>query len=109
MKVIEINEGKKVDYSVEGTKITFNDELTLDLQKYQRDWEVELDICMTKEKQTVIGSSGDYYVAQLQLPAIEYVAITTDEENPQSEPLPINMNDVILTLWSIENFLGGNK
>ena len=34
MKVIEVNEGPKVSYEVDKTRVTFNDELMLNLAKY---------------------------------------------------------------------------
>ena len=44
-KVINVNEGKKVDYEINGNKIIFNDELMLNLAKYERDDPMHIDIC----------------------------------------------------------------
>ena len=102
MKVIEKNEGPKIAYEVTGTKITFgDDELTINVAKYQRDWLVHIDICSNRDKQLVIGTGeGLYYVAQLDIPEIKYTEPETEGEAP--EPLPIDMDEVTLTLWSLE-------
>jgi len=102
MKVIEKNEGPKIAYEVTGTKITFgDDELTINVAKYQRDWLVHIDICSNRDKQLVIGTGeGLYYVAQLDIPEIKYTEPENEEETP--EPLPIDMDEVTLTLWSLE-------
>ena len=103
MKVIEKNEGPKIAYEVTGTKITFgDDELTINVAKYQRDWPVHIDICSNRDKQLVIDTGeGLYYVAQLDIPEIKYTEPETEGEAP--EPLPIDMREVVLTLWSIEH------
>jgi len=102
MKAIEKNEGPKIAYEVTGTKITFgDDELTPNVAKYQRDWLVHIDICSNRDKQLVIGTGeGLYYVAQLDIPEIKYTEPENEEETP--EPLPIDMDEVTLTLWSLE-------
>ena len=37
MKVVEVNVGKKIEYSVSKNKITFADELMLNCEKLERD------------------------------------------------------------------------
>lgn len=103
MKVIEKNEGPKIAYEVTGTKITFgDDELTINVAKYQRDWLVHIDICSNRDKQLVIGTGeGLYYVAQLDVQEIKYTEPENEEETP--EPLPIDMDEVTLTLWNLEH------
>ena len=45
MKIIEKNEGKKINYNLTGTKLDFADgALTLDLARYQQDDPVTCDI-----------------------------------------------------------------
>ena len=45
MNVIEMNDGRKVDYALRKTKLTFADgALTIDLARYQRDYTVTKDI-----------------------------------------------------------------
>jgi hypothetical protein len=71
MKIVEMNSGEKVDYSLKKNKLTLNDELTLSLDKYQRDYEVTKDVMADGDGSLAIGS-GRYYVAQVVIPAAEY-------------------------------------
>ena len=106
MKVIEINEGPKIDYTESGTKVTFDDELMVNAAKYQRDWPVHIDVCSNRDKQLVIGTGdGLYYVAQLDIPEIQYTEPVEAEEEMTAppEPLPLDMANVTLTLWSLDN------
>lgn len=109
MQVIEKNEGPKIAYEENGTKVTLgDDELMINVAKYQRDWLVHIDICSNRDKQLVIGTGeGLYYVAQIDIPATKYTE-PVETENPEesegaSEPIPLDMSEVILTLWSIDN------
>ena len=45
MKIVEKNAGTKIDFEVSGTKITFADELMLNLAKLQKDEPEHKDIC----------------------------------------------------------------
>lgn len=50
MKIIEKNAGQKIDYELNGTKLSFADgALTLDLARRQRDNAVTLDIMVEKK------------------------------------------------------------
>ena len=102
MIVIEKNEGTKIDYEVNGTRITFDDELTLKLAKLQKDEPVHKDICYDSDGDLVIGTAGGkYYVAEIDIPAIEYEEPEGEEEAPVAKPL--DMDAVVLTLWSIDD------
>lgn len=108
MKVIEKNVGPKIDYSVNGTKLNLNDELILDLAKYERDFDVNLDICENEFNMLVIGL-GRRYVAQIHIPARQYVEVEIENgdgpegegESIRLEPVPFSMDNVTLTLWEI--------
>lgn len=120
MKVIEINEGSKIPYEVSKTKICFDDDLTINLAKRQEDWPVHIDILTDGDGVLVTGAeSGDYYVAQIDIPAREYKKPEATEETatveeggeqagttdaPQPEPLPLDMEKVTLTLWALVNY-----
>ncbi len=110
MQIIEKNEGNKIAFEENGTMVFLGDnELMLNASKYQRDWPVHIDVCSNRDNQFVVGTGeGLYYVAQLDIPAAKYT------EPPEVEPeygmdgespklIPIDMSEVILTLWSIEN------
>jgi len=103
MNVIEKNTGPKIEYRVEGTKITFRDEMTLDLSKYERDYPVHLDICENRDGILVMGLS-DYYVAQIDISERLYSEEIVGEETVRT-PVPFSMDRVTLTLWAI----GGNN
>lgn len=106
MIVIEKNIGPKINYATEETKLTLNDEIMLDLSKYEREFDVHIDICHNQFGMLVMGL-GERYVAQIDIPAREYTYEQngTDEEgNPKYEkvPVPFDMDKVTLTLWSLE-------
>lgn len=109
MQVIEKNKGVKIAYEENGPMIFLGDyELMINASKYQRDWPVQIDICSNRDNQMVIGTGeGLYYVAQIDIPATKYTE-PVETENPEesegaSEPIPLDMSEVILTLWSIDN------
>ena len=103
MIVIEKNEGPKIPYTVIGKKVSFDDELTVDLAKRQRDWEIPVDVCSDEEGNLVIGAAvGRYYVAQLTIPARQYTEPEEEGEAPQ--PIPLNMDDVTMALWALINY-----
>lgn len=56
MKIIEKNAGQKIDYELNGTKLSFADgALTLDLARRQRDNAVTLDIMVDSEGSLTTG------------------------------------------------------
>ena len=109
--VIEKNAGKKIDFEQEGTRLIFgDDELMLNVAKYQKPWPVHIDICEDAAGNLFMGTAvGLYYVAELDIPQIEYEEqepVENEGEGVQAQatqqPIPLDMSDVILTLWSIE-------
>lgn len=122
MIIVEKNPGQKIDYEVNKTKITFDDDLTLNLAKREEDYAVHIDVCFDEDGALCIGAAaGRSYVAQIDIPPRQYKEVpatsaetTTGEaaddadgsHTPQQttarEPLPLDMNTVTLTLWSIE-------
>lgn len=124
--VIEKNAGQKIDFEQSGTRLIFgDDELMLNAAKYQKDWDVEVDVCRDKSGNLTIGTgSGLRYVAQVMIPATTYteteipaeetsealaaenVAEDGDGMNQkttvQREQNPLDMGDVTVILWSID-------
>ena len=100
MIIIEKNVGPKIPYEVTGTKICFDDDLTINLAKRLEDWPVHIDVCSDQDGNLVLGAAaGHAYVAEIDIPAREYE--TTGEGDEQtSEPLPLDMDKVTLTLWA---------
>lgn len=116
MKVVEKNEGTKIDYNLRSTKLNFADgELTLDLARYQRDDEVTKDIMVDSEGYLTTGR-GRYYIAQIEIPAREYdeeVETVTEEvdgetverETVTRTPKPLDTDKVTLYLFSIDGIV----
>lgn len=110
MIVIEKNEGRKIDYLVSESKITFDDDLTINLQKREQDNENHLDICRDKLGNLVLGvipGLAEEYVAQLDIPprGYEYLPDGQDEDgNPKQrqQAIPFDPDKVTLTLWTVE-------
>lgn len=103
MIVIEKNEGPKIPYTVTGKKVTFDDDLTVNLASRQRDWETDVDVCSDEDGNLVLGAAaGRYYVAQLTIPAKQYTEPEGEDEAPQ--PIPLDMDDVTLALWALVNY-----
>lgn len=110
IKVVEMNEGEKIAYSVNGNKITFgDDELTLNLEKNERDDANHIDICRDKYGNIVTGvipGIAEAYAAQIDIPPREYdyIADGVDENGKPREvpiPVPFDISKCTLTLWAL--------
>lgn len=106
MKIIEKNEGTKIPYEFMKSKVIFNDELMINLEKYERDHEMHLDICTDEYGCLAMGLANNY-VAQIDIPAREYdyVQNGVDEEGrPNIEKVahPFDVKGITLTLWAVE-------
>lgn len=111
MIVVDKNQGTKIPYEVDGTRITFADDLSINLSKREEDWPVHIDVCSGVNGELVIGAAaGRAYVAEIDIPARQYVdtevpaTLAEGEETtqPQREAVPLDMETVILTLWAVE-------
>ena len=123
--VIEKNAGQKINFEQSSTRLIFgDDEIMLNAAKYQKDWDVEVDVCRDKSGNLTIGTgSGLRYVAQVMIPAATYTeteipAAEETDEAPAAEDAagdgmnqkttvqrdknPLDMGDVTVILWSIE-------
>ena len=121
VQVLEKNPGVKIAWSQSGNKLIFgDDDLSIRCDTRQRDWPVQVDICADEDRNLVIGvGKGRYYVAQVEIPPIAYVETeieaaegedaaggTMDGENRSSvkrEALPLDMSEVTLILWSVDD------
>jgi hypothetical protein len=107
MIIVEKNVGPKIDYEVNGTSVCFDDDLTINLARREKDWPVHIDICSDADGALVIGAeSGLYYVAQFDIPARQYAEPVEPEPGEEPEPpapLPLDMDTVTMSLWSLEN------
>ena len=127
MKTIEKNAGQKIDYELNGTKLSFADgALTLDLARRQRDSTVTLDIMVDSEGNLTTGR-GIYYAAQVEIPPTVYdeEIIPAPESGSQEDgedqsapggmgenretvkrtPRPLDMDDVTLSLFAIDGIV----
>lgn len=117
MIIVEKNAGAKIDYELNGTKLSFaDDELVINMARYQRDYAVTKDIMLDSEGYLIMGK-GEAYIAQIEIPEIEYEEITEtvtelDEEENEVErevterrPLPLDTEKVTLYLFSIEGLI----
>ena len=110
MIIVEMNEGQKIDYEIQNTatkkKITFDDDLTINLMKREQDYPVHIDVCFDEDEELVIGTAaGRAYVAQIDIPAREYIYHEPEQEGEEPEPptpVPLDLDKVTLSLWSIE-------
>lgn len=106
MIIIEKNEGPKINYSIENTVFSLNDEIMMDVSKFERDFPVHIDICKNQFGMLTFGLS-ERYVAQVDIPAREYQMVENgiDEEgNPKYEKVavPFDIEKATLTLWNVE-------
>lgn len=121
VQVLEKNKGTKIAWEQNGNKLIFGDEdLSIRCDTRQRDYPVHVDICADDDSNLVIGvGAGRYYVAQVDIPAITYIETVVEPEetgdtpaedgdnmgrsNIEREAQPLNMADVVLTLWSVDD------
>lgn len=96
-------EDNHIEYEVAGNKITFgDDELTLNLSRYEQDDPKHIDICSDTTGCLVIGTStGRKYVAEIDIPARQY---TEEEQGEETTivPVPFDINRCTLALWAID-------
>jgi len=109
MIIVEKNEGPKIEYEIQNTatkkKITFDDDLTINLIKREQDWAVHIDVCYDEDGELVLGTAaGRRFVAELDIPARRYNE-TPDPEDPEGgmirEPIPLDLDLVTLSLWAL--------
>jgi len=58
MIIVEKNPGQKIDYEVNKTKLTFDDDLTLNLAKREEDYAVHIDVCFDEDGALCIGAAA---------------------------------------------------
>lgn len=129
VQVLEKNEGTKIAFSQKDVKLIFgDDDLAIRCDTRQRDYPVHMDVCADDDGNLIIGA-GRYYVAQVDIPPAVYVeteitpaAVAEQAEaggseyesgangmpSVQRERQPINMSEVVVTLWSVDDFRPAN-
>ncbi len=96
-------ENRHIAYETSGNKITLgDDELTLNLSKYEQDDPKHIDICFDATGCLVVGTAtGRKYVAEIEIPARSY---TEEVNGDQTErvPAPFDIDLCTLVLWEID-------
>lgn len=107
MIIVEKNVGPKIPYEEAGKKVIFDDDLSINLAKREKDDPVHIDVCYDEDGELCIGAAAGWqYVAEIDIPARAY----EEAEDPEAEepgakklvPLPLDMDAVTLTLWAVE-------
>lgn len=116
MKIVEMNKGEKISYSLDGTMLDFaNGALALDLARYQQNDSVSKDIMVDADGYLTTGK-GRYYAAQIEIPAREYeesklqsgktnLGQQDRDESIERVPLPLDTDKVTLHLFSIDGII----
>lgn len=107
MIIEEKNSGKKIDYEVNDARLTLNEELTINLEKYEMDADVNIDICVDSRGFLTMGVTNNTirYVAQIVIPARKYEeieSIVDDETVITRNAVEFNVNKCTLVLWGVE-------
>lgn len=105
MIIIEKNEGQKISHSLRAGKLTLGEELTIDLPRYERDFDVHLDFCFNPFGMLTMGIS-ERYAAQVDIPAREYIYTNKGSDADgmpitAKEPVAFDTDKITLTLWAM--------
>lgn len=104
MIITHLKEGQKAKIALQGTVLTVESEVSIDLQARQKDTQQVVDVCLDNQLKTIREGLGAWYVATIIIPARQYDLVTKegDEENETEQVArPLNVNDVELRLWSL--------
>lgn len=105
-------EDRHIEYGLRNNRLTLDDELTIKLDKYERDEDAHIDICEDRYGNLVMGvipGIATKYVAQIDIPARTYHDEETGETNENDEPVivpvpdPYDPANTTLTLWEKED------
>ncbi|MEG1562164.1 MAG: hypothetical protein RR365_00725 [Bacteroides sp.] len=96
-------ENNHIAYKAVGNKITLgDDELTLNLARYEQDDAKHIDICLDATGCLVMGTStGRKYIAEIDIPSRKYTESKKGDEIT-AVPVPFNINNCTLTLWATD-------
>jgi len=104
--------GNFIPYALNGNALTFKSGLTIALDRYERDDAAHYDVCSDKFGCLVMGvipGVAELYVAQIDIPARQYIEVDSGEVDKDGEPkfvpeaVPFDTDNVTLTLWGQED------
>lgn len=79
INLVEKNKGNKIPFAIDGNRITFgDDELTINIERHERDFENSLDICRDVFGNLVMGvipGRAEAFVAQIVIPPREFESV----------------------------------
>ena len=121
-RIEEKTPGVKIAVRQSGNKVIFgDDDISVNCANRQREYPVTVDIFTDREANLQTGAvDGGYYVAQVEIPAYDYVPVTNPDAEASGdaggesgtesgsavtryEPAPIDMGKVTAILWGLDN------
>lgn len=104
MQIVNINNGPKVGYSLNGNILTIGD-LEIDLASRQKDFEVTVDVSRT-ESGDIVEGVGYAYVANIIIPPRSYTVESSQTGSDAftqktKTPKPFNPAKATIQLWAI--------
>lgn len=108
MQIKEMNDGPKIDWSLEGSTITLGRMLSLDLSRYEQDDRISILVVADRRGclYTTILPEGRY-VAEIILPPRAYLPLQkavyeADKPVVSNPPAPFDPDRYELRLWAVE-------
>ncbi|MEN1969036.1 AAA family ATPase [Lentibacillus sp. N15] len=107
MIITSANSGRKANYSLSGTKLTIENQITIDLQDKERTVERVIDVCLDRQLVTIREGLGAWYVANIIIPPRRYSYQPSGEKDENDEKimeeveLPVDPSLVELRLWGL--------
>ena len=112
-RIEEKTPGVKIAVRQSGNKVIFgDDDIAVNCANRQREYPVTVDIFTDREANLQTGAvDGGYYVAQVEIPAFDYIKVEESEEGgdggmdgaDRREPAPIDMGKVRVIRWGLDN------
>lgn len=113
MIIEDKNIGQKINHTESGNVLTFDDTISVNVSKYQRDTQNTIDVCIDENLQLTTGL-GKWYAANVIIPPKKYDMVGSGEVDENNNPIynrvaePLNMDEVTLILWALPaGYLGG--
>lgn len=102
--IIEADSGLKINYKIDGTKISFNNEqMTIDLAKFEKEYTLQLPISQDFDNCVTTGTSKKMW-AMITIPTKQYILTPVDDPNATiplytKTAIPFNMRGCRMILY----------